>query len=309
MTEKFKELLETLPHQRYDIVNKDIFGAFPEELLREFTNIPGLQFVEQLETELPIVEMRRMDILAKTRIDAQEVLVHIEFQVNRESASEIVKRKIGYFGRCFERYGLPILSYTIYLGPDAGGNDPGRYSQKFPGHNIEIEYQVIRLSELDGQSIFDTKQTSLVAFTPLMKPPEGISEVQWIEQCREMTLTLPLEQEMQNNLLLWQWILSGLIVDPAEIQHLMEGPMLESSTYRYILQQGIEQGIEQGARENAVKSILNVLDVRFHVGAEQTLKLSLERIEDLHRLEELLRAAAQTESFAAFMRTLITNDK
>lgn len=38
------------------------------------------------------------------------------------------------------------------------------------------------------------------------------------------------------------WILSGLIVDPAEIRHLLEGPMLESSTYRYILQQGIEQG-------------------------------------------------------------------
>ena len=29
----------------------------------------------------------------------------------------------------------------------------------------------------------------------------------------------------------------GLIVDPAEIRHLLEGPMLESSTYRYILQQ------------------------------------------------------------------------
>ena len=84
--------------------------------------------------------------------------------------------------------------------------------------------------------------------------------------------------------------------------------MLESSTYRYILQQGIEQGIEQGAlrqgielgieqgieqgeRKNAVKSILNVLDARFHVGAEQTLRLSLEGIEDLQRLEQLLRTA------------------
>ena len=87
--------------------------------------------------------------------------------------------------------------------------------------------------------------------------------------------------------------------------------MLESSTYRYILQQGIEQGIErgieQGERKNAVNSILNVLDARFRVGAEQTLKLSLEGITDLQRLEQLLRTAAQAENFEAFMRTLITN--
>ena len=39
--------------------------------------------------------------------------------------------------------------------------------------------------------------------------------------------------------------------------------MLESSTYRYILQQGIEQGIEQGKKQYAVEAILTVLDVRF----------------------------------------------
>ena len=83
--------------------------------------------------------------------------------------------------------------------------------------------------------------------------------------------------------------------------------MLESSTYRYILQQGIEQGIEQGERKNAVKSILSVLNARFQVGAEQTLRLSLEGIDDLQRLEQLLRTAVQVESLEVFMRTLITN--
>ena len=242
------EFWENLPHNRFDIVSKDIFGTFAEDLLKKLTNIPGLKFVEQLETELPTVEIRRMDTLSKAEINDREVLVHIEFQVSRESAPEILKRKVGYFGRCFERYGLPILSFTVYLRSDAGGNDPGEYSQNFPGHKVLIEYQVVRLSEFDGQSIFDTDQTSLMAFTPLMQSPEGVSGVGWIEQCHKMTLALALAPDLQNNLLIWQWILSGLIVDPAEIRHLLEGPMLESSTYRYILQQGIEQGIEQGAR-------------------------------------------------------------
>ena len=238
--------LEQLPHNRYDIVSKHIFGTFTEDLLRDLTKISGLKFIEQLETEFPTVEIRRMDVLAKVLIEAQQVLVHIEFQVSRETRTEILQRKVGYFGRCFEKYGLPILSYTIYLSPDAGQNDPGGYSQAFPGHKIEIEYQVIRLSEVPGQSVFDLGQTSLMAFTPLMQPREGVSTIEWVEECHQITRELPLEAELQKDLLLWQWVLSGLIVDPTDIQHLMEGPMLESSTYRYILQQGIEQGRAEG---------------------------------------------------------------
>ena len=184
------------------------------------------------------------------------------------------------------------------------GNDPGEYSQDFPGHNVLIEYQVIRLSEFDGQSIFDTDQTSLMAFTPLMRPPQGVSGVEWIEQCHQRILALPLASDLQSNLLIWQWILSGLIVDPAEIRHLLEGPMLESSTYRYILQQGIDQGIEQGARESTIEGILEALEIQFHTSGVPTLKPMLESIEELQRLKDLRRAAMQVSSLDAF-QTLI----
>ena len=121
MQKSLHEFFENLPHNRFDIVSKDIFGTFTEDLLRKLTNIPGLKFIEQLETELPTVEIRRMDTLSKAEVDGREVLVHIEFQVSRERAQDILKRKVGYFGRCFEKYGLPILSFTIYLRSDAGG--------------------------------------------------------------------------------------------------------------------------------------------------------------------------------------------
>ena len=85
--------------------------------------------------------------------------------------------------------------------------------------------------------------------------------------------------------------------------------MLELSTYRYILQKGFELGFELGERKKAVENILEVLDARFHIGTDQTLQLSLEGIEDLQRLKSLLRTAAQTESFAAFMQTLVNKGK
>ena len=301
------EFSENLPHNRYDIVSKDIFGTFTEDLLRRLTNIHDLKFIEQLETELLTVEIRRMDTLSKAEVDGKEVLVHIEFQVSHESTLEILKRKVGYFGRCFEKYGLSILSFTVYLRSDAGGNDPGEYRQDFPGHNALIAYQVIRMIEFDGQSIFDAEQTSLIAFTPLMQPPAGVSKVEWVEQCNKMTLALPLASDLQNNLLIWQWVLSGLIVDPAEIRHLLEGPMLESATYQYILQQGIEQGIEQGARESTIEGILESLEIQFRESGVQMLKPMLESIQDLQRLKDLRRAAMQVPSLEAFKRLLTTN--
>ena len=142
-----------------------------------------------------------------------------------------------------------------------------------------------------------------MAFTPLMRPPQDVSGVEWIEQCHQRTLALPLASDLQRNLLLWQWILSGLLVDPAEIRHLLEGPMLESSTYQYILQ----QGFEIGARERTIEVILEALEIQFEARDVQALKPRLEAIEELQRLKDLRRAAMQLPSLEAFMRTLMTN--
>ena len=83
--------------------------------------------------------------------------------------------------------------------------------------------------------------------------------------------------------------------------------MFESSTYRYIFEQGQQEGRQEGRRENAVENILSVLDVRFGIGTDQTLQIALEQIEDIQRLEALHRTAVQTDSVAAFLQTLVEN--
>ena len=77
--------------------------------------------------------------------------------------------------------------------------------------------------------------------------------------------------------------------------------MFESSTYRYIY--------EQGQREITVKYTLIVLDVRFGIGTDENLQIALEQIEDIQRLETLYRTAVQTDSVEAFMQTLTENGK
>lgn len=82
----------------------------------------------------------------------------------------------GYIIRAIETYRLPVYSNVIYLRPDAGNNDPGKFGQNLEGHNISIEYQVFRLIEMDGQEILDLKPVGLIPFTPLMKPPADMMD-------------------------------------------------------------------------------------------------------------------------------------
>ena len=94
-----------------------------------------------------------------------------------------------------------------------------------------------------------------------------------------------------------------MIVDPAEIRHLLEGPMLESSTYRYILQ----QGFEIGTRESTIEGILEALEIQFNEIGVQTLKPMLESIEELQRLKDLRRAVLQVNSLDAFKTFFASN--
>ncbi len=87
--------------------------------------------------------------------------------------------------------------------------------------------------------------------------------------------------------------------------------MLESSTYRYILQQGFEIGFEigfkRGARESTIEGILEALEIQFDKSGVQTLKPMLESIEELQHLKGLRRAAMQVNSLDAFKTLLAAN--
>ena len=304
---------ETLPHDRYDIVTKDALQKFPEDVLRAVLERTDFKFIEFVEGEFTTVEIRRTDSLIKVQLDDEIVLVHIEFQVSDSTSIDMVRRNVGYLGRCYERYGLPILSHVIYLRPNAGQNDPGGYRQDVPNQRFIVEYKVIRLIELDGQSVFDTQNAGLIPFAPLMQPPAGMERLQWAVQCNEKTKALSLPTDIRSNLLVSQWVMSGLIHPHQAISSfLSEAVMQESSVYEHLVQTAGEeyyqQGIEQGARRNAIKSLFEVLEFRFDVRAVQALRPALESIQELQRLQELHQEALSTESLETFVYTLGTSE-
>jgi predicted transposase/invertase (TIGR01784 family) len=72
------------------------------------------------------------------------------------------------------------------------------------------------------------------------------------------------------------------------------------------IEQGVEQGIEQGKLQNARKSVMQALNIRFGE-IPPPLATSINQIDDPPRLELLLEKAITVESVEAFERVLDTH--
>ena len=76
----------------------------------------------------------------------------------------------------------------------------------------------------------------------------------------------------------------------------MDAIMRESSFAQYLMQ--------RAGRERTVEAILEVLEVRFDPNAANQFASGIRAIDDLQRLKQLLRSAAQVTDLAAFQRVL-----
>ncbi|MCG9130814.1 hypothetical protein J5I95_03940 [Candidatus Poribacteria bacterium] len=167
-----------LPHQQFDIVAKDPFYVFPEDMLRFLMDRLDFEFIEHVDSNLTTVEVRHIDVLIKVLLEEQTVLVHCEIQTD------------------------------------------------------DSQYPI----------------------------PEDIVK--------------------------------------------------ESSVYQMIIERGVERGIQEGkqlgAKEFAIERILNLLNRRFNVSIAPTLTPSLEAIDNLQHLSQLMDEATEAEHLENFIQTLQT---
>ena len=80
--------------------------------------------------------------------------------------------------------------------------------------------------------------------------------------------------------------------------------MQESPFFREHLKEAEERGLERGQKEGTINSILTLLGDQFQLEAVQALKPTLETIDDLERLKQLLRAVPRVQSLEAFTQNL-----
>ena len=109
--------------------------------------------------------------------------------------------------------------------------------------------------------------------------------------------------------------MSGLAHErPDLLTFIPEDIVNESSVYQMIIERGVEQGVQRGieqgkqlgAKEYAIERILAFLNRRFNVSMAQTLAPSLEAINDLEHLSQLMHEAAEAEHLEHFIHVLQT---
>ncbi|MDE0085915.1 MAG: hypothetical protein OXU23_09410, partial [Candidatus Poribacteria bacterium] len=286
---------------QYDTVSKNVIQQNPEDWIRFGLGVSDVQVIQILDTEQPTVKSNRADSFIQAIVNDKNVVIHFEIQTRDSTQIPMPYRIAGYAGRGIENFGMPVYSHVIYLHPDAGRNDPGQYVQEMPGYNILIQYKVIRLYELEGQTILDVKLKGLIPFAPLMKPPEDVNSEEWFRQCVLVAKSVTQDESNQADYLTNLGILGGIILDYETIRGIiLEETMQESSVIQHFTQQGIEQGMRKGT----IDAILEVLEEQFQSKGVQTLKPELEKIEELQYLKQLLREAARANSLDAFKKTL-----
>ena len=215
----------------FDTIAKHLIHTYPHDFARFALQRDDIEVVEVLDTEQPTV--RRTDSLLRVRVGGEEALVHHEFQTT-DSKPPMPRRMASYIGHGIGQYGLPIYSTVIYLRPDAGRNDPGHYLQERHGFHVLVQYQVIRLSELDGQRMLDAGHSGLIPFAPLMQRPTGVDAEAWLRQCVNRAQAVPMDETLKANYLANLAILSGLVYNLETIRTIIsEETMYESSVVQY----------------------------------------------------------------------------
>ena len=293
----------------FDTISKTHARAHPMDFVNhclDFEEQDDVIFVKIITPEQPTIEMHQADMLIEVELNGERVLVHLEFQTTDSYDPEMSLRMAGYIIRTVETYRLPVYSGVIYLRPDAGRRDPGYYLQDRPNHRIFIEYQVLRLIEVEGAPILAAKPPGLIPFTPLMKPPEGVSSEEWLRRCVQTadSLDVPNKPAYLGSLA----VLGNLIYDPETISNIiLEETMNQPSILEYWAERAHQQGIQQGVRESTREYILAALEIRLQADATQTFKPALDAIDDLQRLKQLHRAAVLAENVEDFQRALEAN--
>lgn len=109
--------------------------------------------------------------------------------------------------------------------------------------------------------------------------------------------------------------MSGLAHERQDLLTLIpEDIVKESSVYQMIIERGVKRGVERGiqegkqlgAKEFAIECILKLLNRRFNVSIAPALTPSLEAIDDLQHLSQLMDEAAEAEHLENFIQTLQT---
>ena len=283
--------------QDYDNMGEILWTDHAVDLSRFVLEQDDVEVLEDFDTEQQTVIARQTDITKHIRVNNQQAILHVELQLRDSTDTPMWARNAQYQGYLVGKHQMQVYSNVIYFHPNAGRNDPGGYTYSWNDYEHTNRYKVIRLIEIEGQSVLETQAPGILPLTPLMKPPAGMDLERWVQECVNITMAAPVDQETQGDLL-YATSLFGCVVHNSELYERLipEELMRESKFY--------QRQMEKAARETTLKNTLTVLNRKFPTEAVNALTPEMQNIDDLQRLEQLLIAAAEARNLDTFTQML-----
>ena len=283
--------------QDYDNIGKSLWTDHAVDLSRFVLEQNDVEVLEDLDTEQQTVIARQTDITKRVRVNNQEAILHVELQLRDSTDTPMWARNAQYQGYLVGKYQMPVYSNVIYFHPTAGRNDIGRYAYNWSGYEYTLRYKVIRLIEIDGQTILEMQAPGMLPFTPLMKPPAGMDLKRWIQECVNTTMATSVNQKTQADLLYGIYLFGSVVIDATLLEQLIPEELMRES-------EGYQRQRERILRENTIENTLALLKKRFHTEQVSALTPALQSINDLERLQQLLVAVPEMQSLEAFEQML-----
>ncbi|MDE0014210.1 MAG: hypothetical protein OXU36_23905 [Candidatus Poribacteria bacterium] len=282
--------------QDYDNIGKKLWADHAEELSRFVLDEDDVEVLADLGTEQQIIE-RETDIVKRVRVNNQEVVLHVELQLRDSTNTPMWARNAQYQGYLVGKYQMPVYSNVIYFHPNAGRNDPGGYTYTWNDYEHTNRYKVIRLIEIEGQSVLEMQAPGILPLTPLMKPPAGMDLKRWVQECVNTTMAISVNQRTQADLLYGIYLFGSVVIDATLLEQLIPEELMRES-------EGYQRQMEKAARATTLKNTLTVLNRKFPAEAVNALAREMQNIDDLQRLEQLLIAAAEARNLDTFTQML-----
>ena len=281
----------------YDNMSKSLWTDHAVDLSRFVLGEENVEVLTDLDTEQQTVIARQTDITKRVRVNNQEAILRIELQLRESTQKPMWARNAQYQGYLVGEYQIPVYSNVIYFHPTAGRNDMGQYEYSWGGYEYTLRYKVIRLIEIEGQSILERQAPGLLPFTPLMKPPTGMPLERWVQECVDVTRAAPVDQQTQADLLFGLSLFGSIRHDPQLFKQRIPEELMQESKF-YQLQR------ERIIRENTIENTLALLADQFHPETVSALTPMLRNVNDLQKLKQLHLAAARVQNIEAFAQML-----
>jgi predicted transposase YdaD len=274
----------------FDVATKQLVEFDPLAWLR-FLGLPG-EAAELIDADLATVVAEADRIL---RVANPDYLAHFELQASYKV--DMGDRMLLYNVVAYYKYRLPIESAILLLRKEADGP---AMSGRLAYGSLDFRYRVVRIWEKSPEEVLNAP-LALLPLAPLTSVAGN--ELPGVVRRMEERIDAEAPLEEKGMLRTTTFLLMGLKYDPEFSRQLLQGvmEMKESSTYQYIIQEGIEQGIEQGRTQEARRLLLIMGGKRFGEPDAQ-VQAALDKITSPQQLEQLAARLFEVESWQELLR-------